>query len=144
MTDQPAAPPPTRDQFAAPLPQTRGGASKVIAGVGVLAVVALAVVAAFVVGNVLFADDPTRDAKAGDCLANLPQAVAGEETSVDNAKVVACDSPDARFSVVGRVDGVTAGQASVAEVCAAHPDATMRFYAVPPGGKGYVLCLKPA
>jgi hypothetical protein len=144
VTDQPATPPPTPDQSAAPLPQTRGGASKVIAGVGVLAVVALAVVAVLVVRNVLFADDPTRDAKAGDCLANLPQAVAGEETSVKDVKVVACDSSDARYTVSGRVDDVTAEQASADEVCAPFADATMRFYAIPAGGKGYVLCLKPA
>jgi hypothetical protein len=29
-------------------------------------------------------------------------------------------------------------------VCKAFTETTMRFYAIPAGGKGYVLCLKPA
>jgi len=129
----------------APIPAQKGGASKVILGiVAVLAVVVLAVVAVVVVRNVLATTDPTRDAKAGDCLANLPQAAPGQETNVKDVKVVACDSPDAKYTVSGRVDDVTAEQASVDEVCAAFKDATMRFYAIPAGGKGYVLCLKPA
>ncbi|GAA4436380.1 LppU/SCO3897 family protein [Phytohabitans houttuyneae] len=147
MTDQPAAP--TQEEpaasEAAPAPEKKGGAGKVIVAiVGILAVVVLAVVAVVVVRNVLSATDPTQDAKAGDCLANLPQAVTGEETSVNDVKVVACEAADAKYSVVGRVDDVTAEQASVDEVCKAFAETTMRFYAIPAGGKGYVLCLKPA
>ncbi|MDQ7908713.1 hypothetical protein RB614_29690 [Phytohabitans sp. ZYX-F-186] len=144
MTDQQAAPP-AEEEGVAPAPEKRGGASKVIIGVvGVLAIVVLAVVAVVVVRNVLSVDDPTQDAKADDCLANLPQATAGQETSVTDAKVVACDSADAKYAVVGRVDDVSAAQASVDEVCAAYAETTMRFYAIPAGGQGYVLCLKPA
>ncbi|BCB81547.1 hypothetical protein GCM10022251_16940 [Phytohabitans flavus] len=129
----------------APPQEKKGGASKLIIGiVGVLAVVVLAVVAVFVVRALVAASDPTQDAKAGDCLSNLPQAPEGEEINVEDVKVVTCDSADARFAVVGRVDDVTAEQASVGEVCAAHAETTMRFYAIPAGGKGYVLCLKPA
>jgi len=128
-----------------PIAEKKGAAGKVIVGiVGALAVVVLAVVAVFVVRALISTTDPTEDAKAGDCLANLPQAAPGQETSVKDAKVVACDSPDAKYAVSGRVDDVTGEQASADEVCAAFPDATMRFYAIPPGGKGYVLCLKPA
>jgi hypothetical protein len=148
VTDQPPSPPAQEEGAApetAPPPSQKGGASKVILGiVAVLAVVVLAVVAVVVVRNLMSANDPTQDAKAGDCLANLPQAPAGEETSVKDVKVVACDSADAKYSVSGRVDDVTAEQASADEVCAAFADATMRFYAIPAGGKGYVLCLKPA
>jgi hypothetical protein len=148
VTNQPPSPP-VQDEAAAqetaPLPAQRGGAGKVILGiVGVLAIVVLAVVAVVVVRNVLSASDPTQDAKVGDCLANLPEAAAGEETNVGNVEVVACDSADAKYTVAGRVDDVTAEQASVDEVCQAYADATMRFYAIPAGGKGYVLCLKPA
>ncbi len=148
MTDQPASSPVQEESAvpeAAPLPEKKGGASKVIvAVVGVLAVAVLAVVAVVVVRNVISVSDPTQDAKAGDCLANLPQSVTSEETSVKDVKVVACDSADAKYAVVGRVDDVTAEQASVDEVCKAFADTTMRFYAIPAGGKGYVLCLKPA
>lgn len=148
MTNQPPSPPAPEEGAApeaAPLPTQKGGPSKVIIGiVAALAVVVLAVVAVVVVRNLLATSDPTQDAKAGDCLANLPQAPAGEETSVKDVKVVACDSPDARYAVAGRVDDVSAEQASADEVCAAFTDATMRFYAIPAGGKGYVLCLKPA
>jgi hypothetical protein len=148
VTNQPPSPPAQEEGAApetAPLPTQKGGASKVILGiVAVLAVVVLAVVAVVVVRSLLSESDPTQDAKAGDCLANLPQAPAGGETSVKDVKVVACDSSDAKYSVSGRVDDVTAEQASADEVCAAFADATMRFYAIPAGGKGYVLCLKPA
>ena len=148
MTNQPPSPP-DQDEAAAPettpLPEKRGGASKVILGiVAVLAIVVLAVVAVVVVRNALSTSDPTQDAKAGDCLGNLPEAAAGEETNVSNVEVVACGSPDAKYTVAGRVDDVTAEQASTDEVCQAFADATMRFYAIPAGGKGYVLCLKPA
>lgn len=146
MTDQQAAP--VRDETEAPeaaaSPEKKGGSKAIVAVVGVLAVLLLAVAAVFVVRNVLPADDPTGDAKAGDCLANLPQAVEGKETGVKDAKVVACDAPEARFAVVGRVDDVTAEQASASEVCAPYAETTMRYYAIPSGGKGYVLCLKPA
>jgi hypothetical protein len=149
VTNQPPSPPAQEEEGTAPEtappPQKKGGASKVIIGVvGVLAVALLAVVAVVVVRNVLATTDPTRDAKAGDCLANLPQAAPGQEANVKDVKVVACDSPDAKYTVSGRVDDVTAQQASADEVCAAYTDATMRFYAIPAGGKGYVLCLKPA
>lgn len=147
MTDQQAAP--TQDEpaapEAAPSPEKKGGASKaMVAAVGILGVVLLAVVGVVVVRNVLSVSDPTQDAKAGDCLANLPQAVAGEETAVKDVKIVACDAADAKYAVVGRVDEVTAEQASAGEVCASFAETTMRFYAIPAGGKGYVLCLKPA
>ena len=148
MTDQPPAPPPQDEAVAPetpPLPAQKGGASKVILGiVAVLAIVVLAAVAVVVVRNVVSASDPTQDAKAGDCLGNLPEATAGEDTNVSNVEVVACDSPDAKYTVSGRVDDVTAEQASVDEVCAPFKDATMRYYSIPAGGKGYVLCLKPA
>lgn len=148
MTNQPPSSPAQEEGTApepAPIPAPKGGASKVILGiVAVLAVVVLAVVAVVVVRGLLSTTDPTQDAKAGDCLANLPQAKPGEEANVKDAKVVACDSPDAKYTVSGRVDDVTAEQASVDEVCAPFKDATMRYYSIPAGGKVYVLCLKPA
>lgn len=151
MTDQPPSPPAQAEseesmaRESAPAAERKGGASKMIIGVaGVLAIVVFAVLAVMVMRNVFAADDPTQDAKAGDCLANLPQATAGQETSVTDVKVVACDAADAKYSVAGRVDDVTAERASVDEVCSTYPETTMRFYAIPAGGKGYVLCLKPA
>ncbi|MFC0526296.1 LppU/SCO3897 family protein [Phytohabitans kaempferiae] len=150
MTNQPPAPPAPEETAAAeslPQPEKKGGARKVVvAVVGVLAAVLLAVVAVLVVRNVLFPSDPTSEAKEGDCLANLPQAAVGQETEVDNAEIVACDSAEAKYSVVGRVDDVTAEQASTDEVCEPYiaAGAEMRFYAIPAGGSGYVLCLKPA
>ena len=147
MTDQPPAPstPETGGTAATvPPPKKRSGASKVILGIaGLLAVAVVAVVAVIVVRSVISANDPTRNAKAGDCLGNLPETLSGGETSVKDVKVVACDSADAKYVVVGRVEDVTSERAA-GEVCTGHAEATMQFYAIPAGGASYVLCLKPS
>jgi hypothetical protein len=147
VTNQPATAPPPADVPVPP--QQKGGAGKKIAGIGggiVVAVIAAIVLA--VLRGVLGGDDETAEAKQGDCIADLPQVREGQEVEANDAKVVECASADAKYSVVGRVDGVTAEQASGenSTVCNPYIDAGAEtiYYAIPAGGKGYVLCLKPA
>ncbi|GAA4689253.1 LppU/SCO3897 family protein [Phytohabitans rumicis] len=154
----PATPPPPPNQGFGPAesapvpapPQKKGGAGKKIAGIGggVVVAVIVAIVLA-VLRNVLGGDDATAEAKQGDCIADLPSNIQeGQEVKADNAKVVDCASAEAKYSVVGRVDGVTAEQASAADSTVCNPyleaGAESIYYAIPAGGKGYVLCLKPA
>lgn len=123
--------------------------TKQIARIGggvVIAVIAAVVLA--VLRGVLGGDNETAEAHQGDCIADLPQVEAGQQVEANNAKVVDCTSADARYSVVGRVDGVTAKQTSGenSTVCAPYIDAGAEtiYYAISAGGKGYALCLKPA
>ena len=68
------------------------------------------------IGNFLNKDE-TADAKAGDCIAELPEIKGDKEEEVDGAKVVECTSTDAAYNVVGRVDGQTEAQAKADTTC---------------------------
>jgi hypothetical protein len=85
--------------------------------------------------------DPTKDAMAGDCLADLPVVPVGEDREVKTARVVGCDDPAAVFVVEGRLDRLSPEQASSPQICQAYQDATF-IYRGPARGTGYVLCLR--
>jgi hypothetical protein len=89
-----------------------------------------------------FYGDPTKNAAAGDCLADLPILAVGEDREVPAGRIVACTDPDARYVVEGRLDRLTEEQASSPTICQAYEDATFIYRAVPRGGTGYVLCLR--
>jgi len=89
-----------------------------------------------------FYADPTKNAAAGDCLADLPLLAVGEDREVPAGRIVACTDPAARYVVEGRLDRLTEEQASSATICQAYEDATFIYRAVPRGGTGYVLCLR--
>jgi hypothetical protein len=89
-----------------------------------------------------FFSDPTRDAVAGNCLADLPIVAVGADQEVRSARIVECTDPAAMFVVEGRLDRVSEAQASSVEICQAYEDARFIYRAVPAGGSGYVLCLR--
>jgi hypothetical protein len=86
--------------------------------------------------------DPTKDAAAGDCLADLPIVAVGEDQEVERGRIVECTDPAAVFQVEGRLDRVSDEQAASTDICQAYEDATFIYRAVPSGGTGYVLCLR--
>ncbi|MGN9808014.1 LppU/SCO3897 family protein [Micromonospora sp. BQ11] len=144
-----AAQPPAGVQAPPPAepPAKKSGRRKALGIVG--AIVAFLVIAGLkfglgtAIGNVLNKDE-TAEAKAGDCIAELPEVTGPEQEEVDGAKVVDCTSTDAAFTVVGRADGQTAAQAGTGEACERYftegQDGYV-FSSVEPGKTGYVLCL---
>ncbi|TDC65714.1 porin [Micromonospora sp. KC207] len=115
----------------------------------VAALLAIGVVAAlkFGLGGAVaaaFDSDGTAKAKAGDCLAELPDVAEGERKDARGAQVVACTSTEAVYTVVGRLDGQTEGQARTGEACEPFlqpGQAGYFFYNIKPGSTGYLLCL---
>ncbi|RZU52114.1 hypothetical protein EV385_3955 [Krasilnikovia cinnamomea] len=110
----------------------------------ILAVVAVLVLVLVVVGGVvvgMFAD-PTKDAKAGDCLASeAAKDVKVGERGVAKMTMVDCASRDAAFVVLGRVDGVTDVNNGA---CEKYVKEGEQYLAVAgESGDGYLLCLKP-
>ncbi|MDO3701156.1 hypothetical protein Q3W71_05615 [Micromonospora sp. C28SCA-DRY-2] len=153
MSEQVAPPPAPQSQPgvqapppAEPEPKKSGG-KKVFGVVG--AIVVFLVIAGLkfglgtAIGNFLNSDE-TAEAKAGDCIAELPEITGTEEEEVDNAKVVDCTSSEAVYNVVGRVDGQTEAQAKTGEACEQYikeGEDGYVFYSIEPGKKGYLLCL---
>jgi hypothetical protein len=114
-----------------------------VVGTVVFSVIVLALLGAIaLVLYQRFYGDPTRDAVAGDCLADLPIVAVGEDREVGTARIVECTDSAATFVVEGRLDRVSAAQASGTEICQAYEDARFIYRAVPPNGTGYVLCLR--
>ncbi|RKR90237.1 hypothetical protein BDK92_4605 [Micromonospora pisi] len=158
MTDQappppvpPAAPvpgtpvPPPFDSapVSAPPPAKKSPVKKIVS---VLVVIVVAVAVKFGLGTVLGGEDKTAEAKVGDCLAALPEMTEGEEKAAPNAKVVDCTSTEAIYNVVARIENQTEEQASNSTECeqyAAEGEEYAMFTAIPTGGTGYLLCLKP-
>ena len=86
--------------------------------------------------------DPTKNAIAGNCLADLPTVAVGEDREVSNVRVVDCGDAAATHVVEARIDNKTEAEAKSASVCEAYPRSTFIYRAVPQGGTGYVLCLR--
>ncbi|MEV7329116.1 hypothetical protein [Micromonospora sp. NPDC093244] len=125
----------------------KSGAKKALGIIG--AIVVFLVIAGLkfgigsAIGNFLNKDE-TADAKAGDCIAELPEVTGTKEEEVDGAKVVSCTSTEAAYNVVGRVDGQTEAQAKAPTSCEQflkEGDEGYVFYNIEPGKTGYVLCL---
>ncbi|MFG3603616.1 LppU/SCO3897 family protein [Micromonospora chersina] len=89
--------------------------------------------------------DDTVQAKAGDCIAKLPELADGKETEANDAKVVECTSTEAVYNVVGRVDGQTEAQAQAGEACDQYikegEDGYVFWGNERTGDKYYLLCL---
>ncbi|MET8230105.1 hypothetical protein ABZS77_05425 [Micromonospora sp. NPDC005298] len=125
----------------------KSGAKKALGIIGaivvVLVIAGLKFGIASAIGNFLNKDE-TADAKAGDCIAELPEVTGTKEEKVDGAKVVSCTSTEAAYNVVGRVDGQTEAQAKAPTSCEQflkEGDEGYVFYNIEPGKTGYVLCL---
>ncbi|MCX4474327.1 hypothetical protein OOK41_29145 [Micromonospora sp. NBC_01655] len=129
-------------------PEAKRSAGRKVLGV-VGALLAIGVVAAlkFGLGTAVaaaFDKDGTADAKAGDCLAELPDVAEGERKDASGAEVVACTSTEAVYTVVGRVDGQTEAQARTGKACEPFLQPGQEgyfFYNIKPGSTGYLLCL---
>jgi hypothetical protein len=143
----PASPPaaPTVPAYApvavpAPAPASRK-TRRIVTGMvfGVIALILLGAIA-WVLYDRFYAD-PTKNAQAGACLADLPTVDVGEDRAVNSARVVDCTDPTAAYVVEGRLDRVSDDQAKSATVCQAYPDATF-IYRQSTGSAGYVLCLR--
>jgi len=139
----PVAPPP-------PVKKS-GGAKKIIFSVlGIIVALCVAVGVKAAIGGGLSSlfGDSTSDAKAGDCIADLESPPEGETVEANNARVVDCNSTDAKFKVVGRVDNKTeaefnADDAGDLKICtdAGFNNAEAEFWSGREGGTGYILCL---
>ncbi|MET7426596.1 hypothetical protein [Dactylosporangium sp. NPDC005555] len=91
------------------------------------------VLAAIAGGSWFFSRDNGQNAKLGDCL---------HQVASDDVKIVKCDSSDADFSVVGKVEDKTQAEAS-GSACEPFAEAESVFWWGSSGSKGDVLCLKP-
>jgi hypothetical protein len=128
-------------------PEGKSGGKKALGIIG--AIVIFLVIAGLkfglgtAIGNFVNKDE-TADAKAGDCIAELPEIKGDKEEEVDGAKVVECTSTDAAYNVVGRLDGQTEAQAKSETTCNEffkEGEEGYVFYSIESGKKGYVLCL---
>ncbi|MET7402217.1 hypothetical protein ABZS66_52930 [Dactylosporangium sp. NPDC005572] len=73
-------------------------------------------------------------ADAGDCL---------KGTTADEMEIVDCTSPDAVYTVLGRVEDRSETDAeSIESVCSQWPEATHDYWRSQKDSKGIVICLK--
>jgi hypothetical protein len=92
----------------------------------------------------LLGRDGTADARAGDCVAELPRVAGTGATSVDDATIVPCTGARSAYVVVGRVDDPAAARSRSAAACEPHfrpGDDGYVLYRVGGDGDGYLLCL---
>ncbi|MET8464706.1 LppU/SCO3897 family protein [Micromonospora zamorensis] len=145
-TSDAAVPPATATATAEPEAK-KSGAKKALGIVG--AILAIVVVAGLKFGLAsaiggYFNKDETADAKAGDCIAELPEITGTGQEKVDGAKVVECTSTDAAYTVVGRVNDQSEAQAKAGTSCDQffqNDQEGYIFSSIEPGKSGYVLCL---
>ncbi|MFI7546374.1 hypothetical protein [Actinoplanes sp. NPDC049599] len=149
---QPAGPPPADGPFvpgqptgdpaqqgfgAAPAePRKKSAVGRVILRI-LGAIVAFVIV--LVVKDQLFGDK-AKDAAVGDCVASSADVKADEETEA-KAKVVKCDSADAAFTVVGRVEGESNTKSKSCEKFFKENEEYYVYGST--AGSGYLLCLRP-
>ncbi|MFG1897371.1 hypothetical protein ACGFIP_25505 [Micromonospora zamorensis] len=145
-TSDAAVPPATATATAEPEAK-KSGTKKALGIVG--AILAIVVVAGLKFGLAsaiggYFNKDETADAKAGDCIAELPEITGTKQEKVDGAKVVECTSTDAAYTVVGRVNDQSEAQAKAGTACDQffqNDEEGYIFSSIEPGKSGYVLCL---
>jgi hypothetical protein len=145
-TSDAAVPPATATATAEPEAK-KPGTKRALGIVG--AILAIVVVAGLKFGLAsaiggYFNKDETADAKAGDCIAELPEVTGTGQEKVDGAKVVECTSTDAAYTVVGRVNDQSEAQAKAGTACDSffqNDEEGYIFSSIEPGKSGYVLCL---
>ncbi|MEU4421912.1 hypothetical protein AB0F81_14910 [Actinoplanes sp. NPDC024001] len=131
----------TSEPAAPETPARKKPVGKVLGILGGLLIIVVIAALTTGLGNVL-RPDPTGDAKAGDCLA-ITSAM-GEKESEVKAELAECSAADAKYAVVGRVDGV---QDVKSTACDATFDAKLEdgeegYVVASPESGGYLLCLK--
>ncbi|GAA3296937.1 hypothetical protein Dvina_25325 [Dactylosporangium vinaceum] len=96
----------------------------------VISIVVLIVLAG--VGWYLSRDDAL-NAKTGDCL---------HQKGANDLAIVKCDSSDANFKVLGRVEDKTESETNADDICAQWDATTATYWEGKSGQKGTVLCLQ--
>lgn len=127
-------------EFPAAQPETpkKGWARRIL---GIAVTILVVVLVKTFLGS-LISGDPTGDAKAGDCIA-IKNQMSETATQVE-AEMAECSSADAKYTVLGRVDGVTNLQSTA---CDATFNAQLKegeegYVISSDKGDGYLLCLK--
>ncbi|MFI5843426.1 hypothetical protein ACIA8K_27330 [Catenuloplanes sp. NPDC051500] len=132
----------------------KGGKGRLAGILGVVGVVGIGILIKVVIGLGIGAgaaaaglyDDPTANAKVGDCLDDTPELKEGQEGSANNVGLVACTDADATSVIIGRVDNLTLIQAQDEEQCYSFVQEGESFTMLWPtqadANKYYVLCLK--
>ncbi|MEV4276977.1 DUF3824 domain-containing protein [Actinoplanes xinjiangensis] len=136
----PGFPPP------APFPGTEGKPKSKVGRkiLGVLGAVVVGVIFVLIkagIGDAL-SEDPTKDAKAGDCL-GISQEVKETTTEVD-AKIVDCTASDAKYTVLGRVEGIKDENSTACDdiINTGLKEGETGAVIASQEDKGYLLCLK--
>jgi hypothetical protein len=140
-TAPPGTPLPAGEAFgAAPAPEKKGSVLKIVGIVGAI-VVALVIAGVVVLAKNALSGPNTKQAQVGNCIGNLPEVAAGENKAANNAKVLDCADANAAYKVEGRLENKTQAEAKADDACMAYANSEYTYSAIPPGGKGYVLCL---
>ncbi|KUL36645.1 LppU/SCO3897 family protein [Actinoplanes awajinensis] len=136
-----------------PAPGTPGGAPGVIPGFESpkKSKKWLSIVGAIVIGLVIFglkfglasalSSDPTKDAKVGDCI-SVSEELSDKATET-KAEIVDCSKSDAKFSVVGRVDGTDDVNSTKCDAFFKETDKDPAIL-TSSGDDKYLLCVKAA
>ncbi|MDR7279307.1 LppU/SCO3897 family protein [Catenuloplanes atrovinosus] len=133
-------------------PKKGGGKARLAGILGVIGVVGVGILIKVVIGlgagaaaNAL-SEDPTKDAKVGQCLDDTPELAEGEEGTAVGVSIVDCGDADATSLIVGRVDHLTLTQARAPEACFEFinegESVTVLYTPEDEADKYYILCLK--
>ncbi|MFC7531454.1 hypothetical protein [Actinoplanes sp. GCM10030250] len=139
----PGFPPPnTGGDFQAPVqPEAPKKKSWVKKALSIVITIVVVVLVKTFLGSLL-SSDPTKDAKAGDCIA-VKSEMKDTASEVD-AEVTECSSADAKYTVLGRVDGEKNVNSTACDAVfnAKLKEGEEGFVIASVDGKGYLLCLK--
>jgi hypothetical protein len=136
---------PAPNPYGAPVPPPvkKSKAGKII---GIIVGVLVLLIAVCVGGGALLLKNAKSDpanAKVGNCLAGDTMDSTNAKP-VNNVKVVDCTATDAKYKVVGVVDGKTETDFKTDDaICKAYTTAESALWQGSPGKSGSVLCLEP-
>jgi hypothetical protein len=139
------APPPPAPPYGAPPPEQYGALPpepKRRRRGGRLALrllASLVVIVVILVGRNFVFGDRAEDAAVGDCIASSADVKIDEETEA-RAEVVDCDSAEAAFTVVGRIEGESSTKSTS---CEKYFKDNEEYYVYGSVRGNYLLCLSP-
>ncbi|BEL09838.1 hypothetical protein Q0Z83_080290 [Actinoplanes sichuanensis] len=111
---------------------------------GIVGAIIVAVIFIFIKVGIrdVLTEDPTKDAKAGSCL-GVSQEVKETTTQVD-AEIVDCSSADAKYTVLGRVEGIKDENSPACDdiINNGLKEGEAGAVIASQEGAGYLLCLK--